>query len=65
MSDTTVRPVSQAASAPLSVAAPVAVSTSDGLLRSEFDRRLADVRKEAHERGLREGCGGVGGGWGN
>ena len=50
------------------VSAPIAVSTADGLLRTDshrFEERLAAVRHEARDQGVSGSCGGVGGGWGN
>ncbi len=51
-----------------SVSAPTAVSTADGIRRSELSRleqRVSAVRAEMSAQANEGGCGGVGGGWGN
>jgi hypothetical protein len=58
------------AAATLSFSTATAVSTADGQVRGaehSFDHRLAEIRQQAAERGLKPegGCGGVNGGWGN
>lgn len=58
------------AAATLSFPMATAVSTADGQVREaehSLDHRLAEIRLQAAERGLKPegGCGGVNGGWGN